>query len=556
MSIKNILQSSISEKGATSYTNQKAKINSSLFQPANSKLINKSSTLNHTLTQTSPDKASQLRLDSRSNIQLQINSQDQSKKVKLKDFLALAKSQGQYNPHFFKKNLAFNRGANSPKLGKSGERESVFKSNKQKHNNLLTANQGNKSAVITSSTTLQDFLRSNASMQCIKRNTKAFQVQDGTVDDYHEYLLGQQDNQMRGMLRVMNPQQSSLVSFPYPQNMIKSQYKEQYSYKDKVKQGNFNMEKEKLYFKQYKRPQTQAANPRRQILKDEVIDPYKDSGRIGTVEDQLDPKNNYLTTTRGAFQDPFKSKFIRSVSTKNGERSTNLVQDNCFPQNSMYKAAFVNWGKGVKLVEKRPDLPRQYKLRFFGKSTYKEQCENSDKMWKEIKEKRNFHQNMDTQYQNILRLQMAGNLGSITKSSNFLNNRYSHDFGNYQDKGDFGINKTFHVNIDYNNESIDFTLDNSMDHLNSLKKRGDHFLTSKMKNDREIERNIRHSKNRGERALYKDYRSKPFIRPKSALQTTMSASQQLRQSPAHFDTTYKKNFIKHQNNKPLYVPYP
>jgi len=24
----------------------------------------------------------------------------------------------------------------------------------------------------------------------------------------------------------------------------------------------------------------------------------------------------------------------------------------------MYKADFTNWGKGIKLVEKRPDLPR------------------------------------------------------------------------------------------------------------------------------------------------------------------------------------------------------
>lgn len=69
----------------------------------------------------------------------------------------------------------------------------------------------------------------------------------------------------------------------------------------------------------------------------------------------------------------------------------------------MYKRDFIDWGKGVKLVEKRPELP-QYRLKFKGKSNYKEQCEKSDAMWKEIKEQRNFFINAESLYQNQLKL--------------------------------------------------------------------------------------------------------------------------------------------------------
>lgn len=50
----------------------------------------------------------------------------------------------------------------------------------------------------------------------------------------------------------------------------------------------------------------------------------------------------------------------------------------------MYKNDFQSWGKGIKLVEGRPVYP-QYTLKFKGKSHYKEQCEKSDKMWKDLR---------------------------------------------------------------------------------------------------------------------------------------------------------------------------
>lgn len=65
----------------------------------------------------------------------------------------------------------------------------------------------------------------------------------------------------------------------------------------------------------------------------------------------------------------------------------------------MYKQDFINWGKGVKLIERRPDYPK-YRLKFIGKSSYKEECDKSDAMWQEIKDKRSFHFNLDSQFQN------------------------------------------------------------------------------------------------------------------------------------------------------------
>lgn len=110
------------------------------------------------------------------------------------------------------------------------------------------------------------------------------------------------------------------------------------------------------------------------------------------------PTQMYVTTTREAFQDPRESylKWGRSLSTKHGKTKRIVCEAECpFPKHSMYKQDFMNWGKGVKLIEKRPDFPK-YRLKFTGKSSYKEQCEKSDEMWREIKEKRNFLINMDT----------------------------------------------------------------------------------------------------------------------------------------------------------------
>eukprot|EP00347_Sterkiella_histriomuscorum_P023715 403333634 len=407
---------------------------------------------------------------------------------------------------------------------------------------------------------------------CYDRNKQSFTVNNQDQEDYHNYLISQQDTNMRGMLRVLNTPQTGVIKFPYTTSLIQSQYKKEYGIKNKVRQSNFNMEKERMYVK---RPKTsvklrgdnsdisqsfdknimsrQAQNDQGMMKMRKSIDEsqFQDQTyqgmyiKIGDREDskngpriiikenngsEVNPKNAYITTTRDAFQDPLKSSFVRSQSTKHGREQqihVDLDQQYPFPKHSLYRGDFANWGHGVKLVEKRPELPR-YNLKFKGQSYFKEQCEKSDEMWQEIKEKRNFHANMDTQYQKMLKLRASmGSRGLVGSSTSHHN---------------FNDLSSFHNN---NNSSLQ----------NQESK--DYFITSKMKNDQKIEDLIEKQKRAGEKLAYGFYQGQQMIRPKSALETGYTAQSKLRASSQHFQTSYKKNFIEvPKMQRPLYVPYP
>ena len=64
-------------------------------------------------------------------------------------------------------------------------------------------------------------------------------------------------------------------------------------------------------------------------------------------------------------------------------------------------------------------------------------------------------------------------------------------------------------------------------------------VTSKMRDVKPLEESLE----RTGTIDFERYRAKPFIRPKSALQGTLSASTKIKQNPLTYETSYKRNFV-------------